>query len=82
MDHVGTTRVPRLIAEEELLSVRADADRNADQRFGEQVTYSRPVKDNRNVAEVRGIEVSDGGRERSRTSDLYSVKERKKCQPE
>jgi len=30
------------------------------------------------AAEVRGIMVSDGGRERSRTSDPYSVKERKK----
>ncbi len=36
---------------------------------------SRPVKENRNVADVRGIKVSDGGRERSRTSGLYSVKE-------
>jgi hypothetical protein len=43
---------------------------------------ARSAESNEKAAEIHGIMASDGGRERSRTSDLYSVKERKKCQCE
>jgi len=52
-------------------------------KFGEHLSAfsdgGKSTRPDEKAAEVRGIKVSGGGRERSRTSDPYSVKERKKA---
>ena len=85
-DRLGhsTTRMTLDVNSHVIPALEADAASKVDaairSKFGQHLAAfsgsARSAEGNEKAAEASGIEVSDGGRERSRTSDLYSVNQR------
>ena len=82
-DRLGhsTTRMTLDVNSHVIPALEADAASKVDaairSKFGQHLAAfsgsARSAEGNEKAVQVRGIEVSDGGRERSRTSGLYSV---------